>query len=390
MLPPVDVSIVQPRTVGSPCIALAKTTSSAGCSSMKSISKATVLAPAALSLSSSVAYNVRGNGKLSFLYDRSSIVMMPMLGFALWSYSGSPNPNFAELSSKLTCATSSAIRLMKGRVPSGNSCSVSPIALATRPNTRAMISARTLGLMVATLPNGLTAAADIPSVASVDTDDVAAFDEEGDLHCRAGLEFGRLGRVGGGVALEAGVGLDDLELDVGGQVHADRDAVVELHVDHHAVLEEVGRVADEFALDRNVLERLLIHEVVAVGVVVEHLHLPIVDGCSLELFAGAERTLQGRTVLDVLEAGADERGTLARLDVQELDDGPEVAVHDDGHAITEIVARNHDRPEYGPGVGKPCPYAFRFKSSMGPSVPARRRAMFSRWRQTTISAATAP
>ena len=64
---------------------------------------------------------------------------------------------------------------------------------------------------------------------------------------------------------------------------------MELHVDDHAVFEEVGRIADDVALERDVFKRLLIHEMVSVGVVVEHLHLAVVDRRALELFAGAKR-----------------------------------------------------------------------------------------------------
>ena len=118
----------------------------------------------------------------------------------------------------------------------------------------------------------------------------------------------------------------DFELDVRGQVDADRRAVVELHVDLHAVFEKVGGVADQVALQREVLERLVVHEVVAFGVVVEHLHFAVVDRRALELLAGAERPFDRRAGLDVLEPGAHEGRPLTGLDVQELDNGPELAV----------------------------------------------------------------
>src|SRR5665213_3314808 len=73
---------------------------------------------------------------------------------------------------------------------------------------------------------------------------------------------------------------------------------------------------------REVLVRLAVHEVVAVVVVVEHLHLAVVDRRALELLAGAERTFDGRAALHVLEPRAHEGRALARLDVKELDDGP--------------------------------------------------------------------
>ena len=95
---------------------------------------------------------------------------------------------------------------------------------------------------------------DVATVARVDADDVAAFDEERNGDGRAGLELGRLRRVRRGVAFEAGIGFDDLQLDVSRKVDADRRAIVELHVDDHAVLQEIRGIADEVALKRDVFE----------------------------------------------------------------------------------------------------------------------------------------
>ncbi len=119
-----------------------------------------------------------------------------------------------------------------------------------------------------------------------------ALDEERNVDGRAGLQPSGLGRVRGGVAAKAGVGLHDLQLDVRRQVDADRRAVVELHVHDHSVLQEVRGVADQVALKRDILERLLVHEVIAVGVVVEHLHLTVVHHCALEFLPRAKRPLQ--------------------------------------------------------------------------------------------------
>src|SRR5579862_3699899 len=252
------------------------------------------------------------------------------------------------------------------------------MALAMPPRTRAMSSARTLG-GICLPPQGEVAKSArstyISAVAGVDANDVACLDEERHLYGGTGFEFRGLGGVGGRVTFEAGIGFDNLELDVCRQVHADGRAVVKLHVDHHAVFQEVGRATDEIALQRDVLERLLIHEMKTVGIVVEHLHLAIVDGRALQLFTGAERPLERRTGLDVLEARPHERGAFARFDVQELDNSPEVAVHDDGNAVTEIVRRDHGWAVYGPTGGKPSLF---FERRIGPSVPARMRAMFSR------------
>src|ERR1700684_1017929 len=188
-----------------------------------------------------------------------------------------------------------------------------PKMLAATPmrNSAAMLEAVTG--QGARTPRALALhAPDVPPVARVDANHVARVDEQRYVHGRAGLELRGLGGAGGRIALEPGIGLLDAELDVRRKVRADRRAVVELHGDPHAVLEEVGRVADDLALQRDVLVRLVVHEMVAVGVVVQHLHVAVVDGRALELLARAERALHRRAALDVLQARPHERRAFAR------------------------------------------------------------------------------
>src|SRR5579875_759458 len=165
-------------------------------------------------------------------------------------------------------------------------------------------------------------AADVTPVTRVDAQRVAGVDEQGNLHGCARFELGRLGRAGRSVALESGVRLRDPQLDVSRDVHADGVALVELHVDLRAVFEKIGRLSDQVALDRDVLVRLRIHEMVAFGVVIEHLHLAVVNRRAFELLTRAEGAFDRRSRANVLEPGAHERRALAGLYVQELDDGP--------------------------------------------------------------------
>ena len=55
----------------------------------------------------------------------------------------------------------------------------------------------------------------------MDFEDVAGFDEEGNLDGDAGLEGGGLGRVVGGVAFDAFAGLGDFEFDGAGEIDGD-------------------------------------------------------------------------------------------------------------------------------------------------------------------------
>ena len=198
-----------------------------------------------------------------------------------------------------------------------------------------------------------------------------------------GFQLRRFRRPGRGITLEAGIGLLDLQLDVGRQVDADRGPVVELDGDPHPVFEEVGRVADQLALEGDVLVALGVHEVVAVGIVVEHLHVAVVDGRAFQLFAGPERTLDGRPGLDVLEPGPHEGRALPGLHVEELDDGPKLTVDHDRDAVPKIVRGNHVRAELAHPGGLPLTGR---KSGSTFSVPARSRPMFARCMKTMRSA----
>ena len=61
------------------------------------------------------------------------------------------------------------------------------------------------------LSGTLVRAAEVGAVGGLDLEDVAWFDEEGDLHGDAGFEGGGFGGVVGGVALDAFAGFGDLE-----------------------------------------------------------------------------------------------------------------------------------------------------------------------------------
>jgi hypothetical protein len=66
-------------------------------------------------------------------------------------------------------------------------------------------------------------AAEVGSFAGVDANLFAFVDEGRNLDDEAGFELGRLGDAGGGCGLDAGLGLDDGQLDGAGQVDADGD-----------------------------------------------------------------------------------------------------------------------------------------------------------------------
>ena len=61
----------------------------------------------------------------------------------------------------------------------------------------------------------------------------------------------------------------------------------------------------------------------------------------LELFPRAERALDDAAVAQPAKFRADEGPALAGLDMLELHDGPELAVHHDGSAVLELRGGNH-------------------------------------------------
>ena len=85
-------------------------------------------------------------------------------------------------------------------------------------------------------------------------------DEQRHLDRRAGLQRGRLGAAGRAVALQAGVGLADHQLDRGGQVHVQRHAVVERDRDHLLLEQVVRGVADDGRRDAGLVVVVTVHE----------------------------------------------------------------------------------------------------------------------------------
>src|SRR5262249_39373913 len=83
---------------------------------------------------------------------------------------------------------------------------------------------------------------------------VADGDVRGDLDLEAGLDGGVLLDVGGGVAADGGLGLDDLERDAGGELDADRDGAVEGDDDGRVLADVAHHLADELLGDRELLE----------------------------------------------------------------------------------------------------------------------------------------
>ena len=181
-------------------------------------------------------------------------------------------------------------------------------------------------------------AAKVAAVTSVDLDDFAFVDEEGHADFGACLHAGGLEGVGGGVALEARLGPSDgqfhlhgdvgIEDGLGGGVGDDLDVLTFLH--------EVDAV-DLVLGDGNLLEGLVVHEDVVLAFHVEELIAATLNAHILEFLADVEAALQHVAAHHVLESGAHDGVTLARLHVEEVDAEIELAVHTDAGALLDVL-----------------------------------------------------
>ena len=128
---------------------------------------------------------------------------------------------------------------------------------------------------------------------------------------------------------------DGRELDV------QRHAVVEGDRGHLLLEQVVGHAAHGLGRDVRLVVVLGVHEDELIALAVEVLHLPLVDGGDLHPDAGVEGAVHHLARHHVLQLGADEGAALARLDVLEVDDVPELAVDAQGHAVLQVIRGGH-------------------------------------------------
>ena len=139
------------------------------------------------------------------------------------------------------------------------------------------------------------------------------------------------------VAGEAGLGLDDREVDRHRQLDADRLALVARPVERHPVLEVLRRSRPSWSAgEHELVVRVGVHEVVVVAVAVQELDRPLLHRRARPLRPGLERALDGLAALDVAQRDADLGRAAAHLDVVVVEDLPELAVELDGDALLAV------------------------------------------------------
>src|SRR5699024_5111539 len=126
---------------------------------------------------------------------------------------------------------------------------------------------------------------------------------------------GGLQGVGSGVALEAGLGLGDLELDEVGDFDAENLALVGQQLADLVLLAELEVVGHIGSVDRDVVVGLVVHEVVQIAVSVAVGHFLALDERLGELGGGVVAGFGNSAGDDILGLGAHESSALAGLDV---------------------------------------------------------------------------
>jgi len=172
-------------------------------------------------------------------------------------------------------------------------------------------------------------------VLDVHHDPRARRDEGRDHDLRAVVEHRGLVGRGGGLPLHDGVGLDHRADRALRQGHSDHLALDQVHGADHVVGQEVRGLADQVAVDRGLLEALLVHEGVGVAVVEEILHLLLVGAQLLDGLVGAQ-----------LDVGLGASARVAHLDLVEgraLPGADHVVLHDapDLAVVLDDVAGAH-------------------------------------------------
>ena len=174
------------------------------------------------------------------------------------------------------------------------------------------------------------------AVAGVDLQNVADGHVGGHLDGGAGLQRGGLGGVGGGVALEARLGLGDLKLDEHLRLDADQLVAGVQQRCLVVFLQPLGSIAHRLGGNGHLLVGVVVHQPEVGTVVVQVLQLLGLKTHGVEFGARVEGVVHHAAGADVLELGAHERTALAGLHMLELNDGPQLVVVIDAHAVLEV------------------------------------------------------
>ena len=178
----------------------------------------------------------------------------------------------------------------------------------------------------------------ITAVTSVNLNEVAFVDEEGNAHLNASLQRSGLQGVGSGIALDAGLRVNNAEVGLHGHLCIEDGTVGSIRDDLHDVaLLHILMSNHEFVVNGNLLEGLLVHEDTSGLVLVEILIGATFDDDVFQFLTDIEAALQYAAVADVLYLDDHNGVTLAWLTVLEIDAHPDATVHANGGAFFNVL-----------------------------------------------------
>src|SRR5207248_518840 len=122
---------------------------------------------------------------------------------------------------------------------------------------------------------------DKAAVGGADDDAGAGLDIGRDHHPAAVFEAPRLVGGGGGLAAHHRIGLDQLHRDARRHLDRQRRPLMQHDLADHAVAQEIGRLADQFARHADLLEIVVVHEGRLVALHIEELHVLLVEADAL-------------------------------------------------------------------------------------------------------------
>ncbi len=167
--------------------------------------------------------------------------------------------------------------------------------------------------------------------------------EQWHLYRCAGLEPGGFRPASYRVAPNARCRVDDGELHGVGQLNRNGAPFVEDDRDLHVLLQVAARIAHQIRGQRELLERLLIHQHVLVPMTIQVLHRRPIQVHLPHVIIGGEVAFEHGAGSKVAQFGTHKGLTLRPLMMMRLDDNVQLAVQLDDDARTKIVTGNHDR-----------------------------------------------
>ena len=179
--------------------------------------------------------------------------------------------------------------------------------------------------------------AEILARTGVYLDHFALVNEKGNSDLGTGFESSGFKSICSGIALEAGFGFGNFEVNECGRLYAENAALVGENTANHVLfneLEVIGKLGSAYG---NLLIAFGIHEVVEIAVVIEVFHLASVDVSCGELVGGAESLFDNAARNNISYLCTNESCALAGFNMLEFDYLPNSTIHLEGYAVSEIA-----------------------------------------------------